>query len=65
MNTIFMNSENSETSAPHRLLVTLTDKTDLRRADKYIVLSIHGMKNLNYLMHQILYQILKIIWNVY
>ena len=42
MNTTFMNSENSETSAPHRLLVTLTDKTDLRRADKYIVLSIHG-----------------------
>ena len=37
-----MNSENSETSAPHRLLVTLTDKIDLRIADKYIALSIHG-----------------------
>ena len=38
-NTIFMNSKNSKTSDPHRLLVNLTDKTDLRRKDKYIVLS--------------------------
>ena len=30
MNTIFMNSENSKTSDPHRLLLNLTDKTDLR-----------------------------------
>ena len=39
MNTIFMNSENSETSDPHRLLLNLTDKIDLRRKDKYIALS--------------------------
>ena len=39
MNTIFMNSENSKTSDPHRLLLNLTDKTYLRRKDKYIVLS--------------------------
>ena len=39
MNTIFMNSENSKTSDPHRLLLNLTDKTYLRREDKYIVLS--------------------------
>ena len=38
MNTIFMNSENSKTSDPHRLL-NLTDKIDLRRKDEYIVLS--------------------------
>ena len=34
-----MNSENSETSDPHRLLLNLADKTDLRRTDKYITLS--------------------------
>ena len=34
-----MNSENSKTSDPHRLLLNLTDKTYLRRKDKYIVLS--------------------------
>ena len=39
MNTIFMNSENSKTSDPHRLLLNLTDKTDLIRQDKYIALS--------------------------
>ena len=32
-----MNSGNSETSDPHRLLIKLTDKIDLRR--KYIALS--------------------------
>ena len=39
MNTIFMNSENSRTSDHRRLLLNLTDKTDLRRKDKYIALS--------------------------
>ena len=39
MNTIFMNSKNSKTSDPHRLLPNLTDKIDLRRKDKYIALS--------------------------
>ena len=39
MNTIFMNSENSETSDPHRLLLNLTDKIVLRRKEKYIALS--------------------------
>ena len=34
-----MNSENSKTSDPHRLLLKLTDKIDLRRKDKYIALS--------------------------
>ena len=38
MNNIFMNSENSKTSDPHRLLLNLTDKTELRRKDKYIAL---------------------------
>ena len=39
MNTMFMNSENSKTSDPHRLLLKLTDKIDLRRKGKYIALS--------------------------
>ena len=34
MNTIFMNSNNSKTSDPHRLLLNLTDKIDLRRKDR-------------------------------
>ena len=39
MDTIFMNSKNSKTSDPQRLLLNLTDKTDLRKKDKYITLS--------------------------
>ena len=38
MNTLFMNSENSKMSDPHRLSLNLTDKTDLRWKDKYIAL---------------------------
>ena len=75
-----MNSKSSETSDPHRLLLNLTDNKDLRRKDKYIALSNlgiyyiwenmkyqpqHGLKNLNCLMDNILYQIFKIILNVY
>ena len=33
-----MNSKNSKTSDPHRLLLNLTDKIDLRRKDKYSAL---------------------------
>ena len=36
MNTIFMNSKDSNTSDPHILLLNLTDKIDLRRKEKYI-----------------------------
>ena len=43
MNIIFINSENSKTSDPRRLLLNLTDKTDLRRKDKYIALSNLGI----------------------
>ena len=31
METIFMNSENSETSDPHRLLLNLSDKINLKK----------------------------------
>ena len=33
-----MNSENSKTSEPHRLLLNLTDKIGLKRSDKYVAL---------------------------
>ena len=33
MDTIFMNSENSKTFDPHRLLLNLTDKINLKRSD--------------------------------
>ena len=39
MDTIFMNSKNSRTNAPHRLLLSLTNKMNLRRSDKYVLLS--------------------------
>ena len=39
MNTIFMNSENSKTSNPHRLLLNLLDKIDLKTSEKYVALS--------------------------
>ena len=34
MNTIFMNSENSKTTDPHRLSLNFTDKINLKRRDK-------------------------------
>ena len=39
MDTIFTNFENSKTSDPHRLLLSLLDKTNLKRSDKYFTLS--------------------------
>ena len=89
MDTIFMNSKNSKTCDPHRLLLNLVNEINLRGKDKYIALSnlsIYGtwkniksfrrtinlkfqlqreMKNLNYLMDYIVYQIFKTILNIY
>ena len=39
MDTKFMNSENSKTSDPRRLLLNLSDKINLKRNDKYVGLS--------------------------
>ena len=39
MDTIFMNFKNTKTSEPHVLILTLTDKLDLRRGEKNIALS--------------------------
>ena len=39
MDAIFMNSENSKTSDPHRLLLNLSNKINLKRTNKYDALS--------------------------
>ena len=39
MGTIFMDSKNSKTFDPHRLLLNLTDGINLKRSDKYAALS--------------------------
>ena len=39
MNVIFMNFRDSKTSDPHRLLLNLSDKIDLKRSNKYVALS--------------------------
>ena len=38
-----MNSENSKTSEPSKLLLNRADKMNLKRSDKYIVLSNLGI----------------------
>ena len=47
MDTIFMNSRNSKASDPHRLLLNLLDKINLKRSDNYefyqiLAFTIHG-----------------------
>ena len=39
MDTIFLNSENRRTSECHALVLTLTDKLDLRRCQNSVALS--------------------------
>ena len=39
MDTIFMNSENSETSKPHVVILKLNNKLDLKIGEKIIALS--------------------------
>ena len=39
MGTIFMNSQNSKTFDPHRLLINLSDKINIKRSDKDFALS--------------------------
>ena len=37
MNTIYVNSQNSKISAPHRLLLGLSEKINLKGSKKYVV----------------------------
>ena len=39
MDSIFMNSGNSKTSDPYKLLLNLSDKINLKGSDKYVALS--------------------------
>ena len=39
MDTIFMNSKNSKTSDPHRLVFNFSDKIDLDKSRKYVSVS--------------------------
>ena len=39
MDTIFINSENSKTSDPQKLLLNLADKINIKRNYKYVALS--------------------------
>ena len=39
MDTTFMNSENSETFHPHRILCNLSDKINVKRSVRYVALS--------------------------
>ena len=40
---MFMNSENSKTFDPHRLLLDLSDKMNLKRKNKYIASSVFSI----------------------
>ena len=67
MNNIFMNSENSNTSGPHRLSLNLTDKIDQRRKGKYVALSnlriYYTWKNLKRSYRNNIFKISAPIWN--
>ena len=67
MDTIFMNSENSKTSDPHRLLLNLTDKINLKRSDKYVALSnlsiYYTLKNIKKYYKNNKFKTLAPIWN--
>ena len=39
MDTIFLNCKNSKTADPHRVLLNLTDRINLKRSDEYVALS--------------------------
>ena len=39
MNNVFMNSKNSETSDPHRILLNLSDQVNLKRNEKCVALA--------------------------
>ena len=46
MNTIYVNSKNSKTSEPPRLLLNITDKTDLKEKINLLVYQILEWRNI-------------------
>ena len=67
MDTIFMNSENSKTSDPRRLLLNISDKINLKRSDKYVALSnltiYYTCKNIKKLYNNNKFKISAPTWN--
>ena len=67
MDTIFLNSKNSETSYPCELLLNLTDKINLRASEKRVALSnlskYYTWKNIKSTYKNNEFKILAAIWN--
>ena len=67
MDTIFKNSENCKTSDPHRLLLNLSNKINLKRSDKCVALSnlsIHyAWKNIKKAYKNNKFQTSSLTWN--
>ena len=62
-----MNFENSKTSDPHRLLLNLSDKINLKRSEKYVALSnlsiYYTLKNIKKLNKDNKFKIATLTWN--
>ena len=67
MDTVFMNSKNSKTSEPYRLLINLSNKINLNRYDKYVASSNLNMydtcKNIRRSYKRNKFKILAPTWN--
>ena len=67
VDTVFINSENSETSDPNRLLINLSDKINLKRSNKTFALSNLGIyctwKNIKKSYKNNKFKILTPTWN--
>ena len=62
-----MNSKNSKRSDPHRLLLNLRDKTNLKRSDKFLALSnlsiSHAWKDIKKSYENNKFKISTLTWN--
>ena len=62
-----MNSKNGKISDPHRILLSLTDKIDLRRRNNYVALSnlsiYYTWKNIKQSYRNIKFKISSPAWN--
>ena len=60
MDTIFMNSKNSQITDPHRILLNLSDNMYLKKSDKYITFSnlsiCHAWKNIKNIMQNYMFK---------
>ena len=67
MDTTFMNSKSSKISDPHRLILHLSEKINLKRIDKYDVLPnlsiYHTQKNIKKSCKNTKFKISALMWN--